>query len=64
MHLRPPSFDHGFVSFLWALGLGLFIWIGSASIGVSLGTGFIVGLVAGGAIFLYVRLYGEEDLRN
>ena len=29
MHLRPPSFDHGFVSGLWAIGLGLFILLGS-----------------------------------
>ena len=64
MHLRPPSFDHGVVSFLWAFGLALFIWLGAISIGVHAGTAFIVALVAGGGIFLYVRLYGEEELRR
>ena len=64
MHLRPPSFDHGVVSFLWAFGLALLIWLGSLSLGLDAGTGFIVAVIAGGAIFLYVRLYGEEDLRG
>ncbi len=60
MHLRPPSFDHGVVSAIWAIGLGLFVWLGLLSIGVSGQTSFVVSLLAGGAIFLYVRLYGED----
>ncbi len=64
MHLRPPSFDHGVVSFLWALGLGLFIWLGALAVGVSGLTAFVVGALAAGAIFLYVRLYGEEEPRR
>ena len=64
MKLRPPSFDHGVVSFAWALGLALFILFGALAIGVGAGTAVIVALVAGGAIFLYVRLYGEEELRG
>ncbi len=64
MHLRPPSFDHGVISFLWAFGLGLFILLGSIAIGVDAATAFIVAAVAAGAIFLYVRIYGEEQLRR
>ena len=64
MHLRPPSVDHGVVSFLWAFGLGLFIFLGMLSIGVGRGTAFIVSGIAAGAIFLYVRIYGEEQLRR
>ena len=60
MHLRPPSVDHGVVSFLWALGLGLFIWIGQLAIGVSNATAVIVAALAAGAIFLFVRVYGED----
>ncbi len=60
MHLRPPSFDHGLISFLWALGLGLFIWLGALAIGVSSLTALVVALIAGAAIFFYVRLYGED----
>jgi hypothetical protein len=62
--LRPPSVDHGVVSFLWALGLGLFIWIGQLALGVSGPTAFIVAAVAAGAIFLFVRTYGEEPVRK
>src|SRR5436190_1452837 len=38
VHLRPPSIDPGVTSFIWALVLGLFIWAGLLSIGVSQGT--------------------------
>jgi hypothetical protein len=61
MHLRPPSIDRGVISFLWAFGLGLFLWLGMMSVGVSAGTAFILSVVAGGAIFLYVRIYGEPE---
>ena len=64
MHLRPPSVDHGVVSFVWALGLGLLIFFGLLAIGVDRGTALIVSAVAAGAIFLYVRIYGEEELRR
>ena len=60
MKLRPPSIAHGVASFLWALGLGLFLWLGMLAIGVSGATAFILAAVAGGAIFLFVRLSGEE----
>ena len=38
---RPPSFDHGFISFLWAVGLGAYIYFGSIAVGVSSGTAFV-----------------------
>jgi hypothetical protein len=60
MHLRPPSVDHGVQSGLWAIGLGLFLFFGMLSIGVGKGLAFILASVAGGAIFLFVRLRGED----
>jgi hypothetical protein len=60
MHLRPPSIDRGVTSFLWALGLGLFVWIGLMAVGVSRGTALILGLLSFGAIFLFVRTQGED----
>jgi hypothetical protein len=57
---RPPSFDHGFISFLWAIGLGVFIYFGSIAVGVSKGTAFLFAALAAFAIFLFVRVYGEE----
>ena len=64
MHLRPPAFSHGFTSFLWGVGLGLFVWIGLLSIGVSRGTAFLFGVIAAGLIFFFVRLYGSDEFRR
>jgi hypothetical protein len=61
MHLRMPSIDHGVVSFLWGIGLGLYIWIGMLAVGVSKATAFILAAVAAFLIFLYVRIYGEDE---
>jgi hypothetical protein len=57
---RPPAFSHGVAAFLWGAFLGLFIWGGLAAVDVSAATAFILGLVGGAAIFLYVLVYGED----
>jgi hypothetical protein len=64
VHLRLPSFDRGFTSFLWAFGFGLFLWLGMLAIGVEGGTAFIFSVLAACAIFLVVRLYGEDEVRR
>ena len=64
MHLRPPAFSHGFISFLWAIGLGAFVWLGLLAIGVSGGTAFLFGLISALAIFFFVRLYGSDEYRR
>lgn len=64
VHLRLPSFDRGLTSFLWAFGLGLFLWLGMLSIGVSGATAFIFAVLGACAIFLYVRLYGADEVRR
>ena len=64
MHLpRPPSVDHGIVSFIWAFGLGVLLWAFLLAVGVSKAGSFIIAAVAACAIFLYVRLYGEDEPR-
>ena len=60
MHLRPPSIDRGVTAFLWALGLGVFVWLGLRSVGVGKGTSLMLGLLSFGAIFLFVRTQGED----
>ena len=60
MHLRPPSIDPGVSAGLWAVGLAIFLFFGMAALGVGRATSFIVSIVAGFAIFLYVRLYGRD----
>jgi hypothetical protein len=64
MHLRPPSIDHGVISFVWAVVLGLYLWLGMLAVGVSHGTAFMLAAVAAFGIFLYVRVYGEEEPRR
>jgi Flp pilus assembly protein TadB len=65
VHLpRPPSVDHGVVSFLWAFGLGVLLWGFLLAIGMSKPSAFIVAVVAACVIFVYVRLYGEDEPRR
>jgi len=59
-----PSFSQGFASFLWAFGLGLFIWLGLLAVGVGNGTAFLFALVSGVLIFFYVRLFGGHEFRG
>jgi hypothetical protein len=61
VHVRLPSVDHGVISFLWALVLGVLLWLFMVGIGISKPTSFIVSALAGCGIFLYVRLYGEDE---
>ena len=61
MHIRPPSIDHGITSFIWAFILGLLLWVFLLGIGIAHGTAFIVAVIAMCVIFLYVRLYGEDE---
>jgi hypothetical protein len=62
-HPRPPSIDKGVAAFLWAFGFFLYLWLGMLAIGIGQGTSFIVAAVASGAIFLYIRIYGEDRPR-
>ena len=61
MRMRLPAFSHGITAFLWAVGFGVFIWIGGIAVGFSGGVTFVVGCVTAAGIFLYVRVYGEDD---
>ena len=60
---RPPSIDHGVISFIWALFLGLFIWAGLLAVGVNGGVAVAIAVVSAFLIFLFVRVYGEEEVR-
>jgi hypothetical protein len=61
---RPPSIDHGIVSFLWAAGLGLYVWLGLRAVGISQPTSVILAALSAGAIFLFVRTRGEDEPRR
>ena len=60
MHLRMPSIDQGVQSFIWAVVFFVILWLGMLAVGVSSATALIVSLVSAAAIFLFVRLRGED----
>lgn len=62
MHLRMPSFDRGLTSGLWAIALGLYVFLFALAIGVHAGVAFIVAFLLGAVIYFFVRIYGEEPL--
>jgi len=63
-HLRLPSIAPGVQAFIWALVFAVYIWAFMAGVGVSNAVAGIVGAVAGGGVFLLVRLYGEDLTRS
>jgi hypothetical protein len=56
---RPPAFGPGTQAFLWAIGLGGFVFIGMRAINISLGTSIVVSIVSAFVIFFAVRIYGD-----
>lgn len=64
MHLRPPSYDHGVISAIWGVVLGLYTWLLLLAAGVSGATAFIMSALAGAGIFFFVRIYGEDRPRR
>ena len=61
---RPPSIDQGVQAFIWAVLLGAFIWAGLLAIGASDVVAATVAVVCFCAIFLIVRLFGEQEPRR
>ena len=57
---RPPSIDQGVIALIWAVGLGIYIYFGLLAIGESGATAIVISLVSFAAIWLLVRLRGEE----
>jgi hypothetical protein len=58
---NPPSIDPGVMAFLWAFLLALFIFFGLKAVGSSGATAIILALVGFAAIWLFVRLRGEDE---
>ena len=61
MHLRLPAIEPGVRAFIWALVCSLYLWLLMLGVGVSQGTALVLSLLAFGAFFLCIRLYGEEN---
>ena len=63
-HLRQPSIDRGVSAFLWAVGLGFFIYLGLVAVGTTRALAVILAGLSFCAIFLFVRIFGDEELRQ
>jgi hypothetical protein len=61
VHLRLPAIEPGVKAFVWALISSLYLWGFLLAVGVDKGTSIVLGLIAFGAIFLYVRVCGESE---
>jgi hypothetical protein len=58
---RPPSIDQGVIALIWAVGLGAFIYFGLIAVGESGAVAVVISMVSFAAIWLLVRLRGEEQ---
>jgi hypothetical protein len=61
---RPPSIDQGVMAFIWAAGLGIYIYFGLLAIGESGAIAIVLALVSFAGIWLLVRLRGETPVRR
>ena len=57
---NPPSIHPGVMAFLWALLLAVFVYFGLKAVGASGAFSIILALLAFAAIWLFVRLRGED----
>ncbi|MCL4289258.1 MAG: hypothetical protein KJ051_03195 [Thermoleophilia bacterium] len=57
---RLPALGAGLVSFLWAVALGGFVFIGMLSIAISLATSLIVAIACGFVIYFANMLFGAD----
>lgn len=57
---RPPSIDQGVIAVVWAVALGVYVYFGLLAVGASGATAIVLALVSFAAIWLFVRLRGED----
>jgi hypothetical protein len=57
---RPPSIDQGVIALIWAVVLGAYIYFGLLAVGSSGATAIVISAVSFAAIWLLVRLRGED----
>jgi hypothetical protein len=62
--VRLPAFSPGVTAFLWALLFAVYIWLGGLMVGLANGVAVIVAVVLGFGIFIYIRIYGEDEPRR
>jgi len=61
MHFHFPSIDAGVMAFVWALLLALYIYFGLLAVGASAAFSIVITLVSFAAIWLFIRLRGDDS---
>jgi hypothetical protein len=61
MHFHPPSVDPGIIAFLWAIGLGAYIYFGLLAVGTTGAFAIVITLLSVAAIWLLVRTRGASE---
>jgi hypothetical protein len=60
VRFRPPSIDQGVVALLWAAVRRAYVYFGLLAIGATGATAIVITLLCAAAIWLFVRLRGEN----
>ena len=60
MHFHMPSIDPGVMAFVWSLLLAVFIYFGLLAVGASAAFAIVVSVVSFAAMWLFIRLRGED----
>lgn len=61
MHFRPPSIDPGVTAFLWAIGLGAYVYFGMLAVGMTGAFAIVITLLSVVGIWLVVRTRGTSQ---
>jgi hypothetical protein len=61
MHFHLPSIDPGITAFLWAAGLGAYIYFGLLAVGTSGAFAIVITLLSFAGIWLLVRTRGATE---
>jgi hypothetical protein len=61
MHFQPPSIDPGVTAFLWAIGLGAYVYFGMLAVGMTGAFAIVITLLSVAGIWLLVRTRGASE---
>jgi len=61
MHFHAPSVDPGVIAFLWAIGLGAYIYFGLLAVGMTGAFAIVITLLSVAGIWLLVRTRGASE---
>ena len=60
VHVHAPSIAPGLVAFLWALGLGGYLFVFLVATGSNSAFSFVISALAAAGIWLFVRTRGRD----